>query len=198
MCSLTYLLVQWWDVALHLHPPESRSQSQGIWAALGTVLRVWDRPSGWILGTISSQREWSGIGTGCPGRWQGHCPWSCSRTAEMWHLGTWSVGMVEVGWGWTWGSERSFSSLNDTVIPPCSCSVKQPQTPYSHCSGKATQREGFTSMTAAGGERGMLKKPKGTRPGCDLVPSRGWQSSVLRSCKLSCFLQLHSTDPGGQ
>jgi len=32
----------------------------------------------------------------CPGRWWGHHPWRCSRTMEMWHWGTWSVGMV--GW----------------------------------------------------------------------------------------------------
>ena len=40
-------------------------------------------------------------GSGCSGRRWDHCPWRCSRTMEMWHWGTWSVGMVGVGWGWT-------------------------------------------------------------------------------------------------
>ena len=34
--------------------------------------------------------------------------WRCSRLMEMWHLGTQSVGMVGLGWAWTWRSERSF------------------------------------------------------------------------------------------
>ena len=25
-----------------------------------------------------------GIGTGCPGRWGSHCPWRCSRNADVW------------------------------------------------------------------------------------------------------------------
>jgi len=36
--------------------------------------------SDWILGKISLLREWSGIGTGCPGKWWGHCPWRCSKS----------------------------------------------------------------------------------------------------------------------
>jgi len=51
------------------------------------------------------------IGTDCPGRWWGHHPWRCSRTVEMWHLGTWLEGIVEGGWGWAWGSEMSFPTL---------------------------------------------------------------------------------------
>ena len=35
--------------------------------------------SGWILGRISSQKEWWGTGMGCPGRWWSHCPWRCLR-----------------------------------------------------------------------------------------------------------------------
>jgi len=31
------------------------------------------------LGTISLPKEWSGIGTGCPGRWWSHHPWKCSK-----------------------------------------------------------------------------------------------------------------------
>ena len=29
----------------------------------------------WILGNISLLKEWSGIGTGCPGRWLSLHPW---------------------------------------------------------------------------------------------------------------------------
>ena len=35
------------------------------------------RDSGWILGKNSPQKEWWGIGTGCPGRWWNHCLWRC-------------------------------------------------------------------------------------------------------------------------
>ena len=34
---------------------------------------------GWILGKISLLKEWSGIGTGCPGRWWSHHSWRCSK-----------------------------------------------------------------------------------------------------------------------
>jgi len=29
----------------------------------------------WLLGRIYSQKEWLGIGTGCPGKWWNHHPW---------------------------------------------------------------------------------------------------------------------------
>jgi len=32
-----------------------------------------------ILGEISSLKEWSGIGPGCPGRWWSHHPWRHSK-----------------------------------------------------------------------------------------------------------------------
>ena len=35
--------------------------------------------SGWILGRVFSQKEKSGIGTGCPGKWWSHCPCRCVR-----------------------------------------------------------------------------------------------------------------------
>jgi len=35
--------------------------------------------SGWILGTVSSLKEWPGTGMGCPGRWWGHPPGKCFR-----------------------------------------------------------------------------------------------------------------------
>jgi len=44
--------------------------------------------SGWILGKISSQKEWQCTGKGCPGRWWSHCP----GNVEMWHWGTWFSG----------------------------------------------------------------------------------------------------------
>jgi len=34
---------------------------------------------GWILGKISLLKEWSGVGTGCPGKWWSHHPWRCSK-----------------------------------------------------------------------------------------------------------------------
>jgi len=34
-------------------------------------------------------KEWSGFGTGCPGRWWSHHPWRCSKNVYMWHFGTW-------------------------------------------------------------------------------------------------------------
>jgi len=33
----------------------------------------------WILRKISLLKEWSDIGTGCPGRWLSHHPWRCSK-----------------------------------------------------------------------------------------------------------------------
>jgi len=32
-----------------------------------------------ILGKFSFLKEWSGIGTGCPGKWWSHHPWRCSK-----------------------------------------------------------------------------------------------------------------------
>lgn len=52
------------------------------------------------------------IGTGCPGKCSrtSH-PWRCSRTVQMWHMGTWSVGMVRMGWGWGSGSSFPTSTI---------------------------------------------------------------------------------------
>jgi len=33
----------------------------------------------WILAQISLLKEWSGIGTGCPGKWWSHRPWRCLK-----------------------------------------------------------------------------------------------------------------------
>ena len=45
----------------------------------GMSLSCTRRGSGWILGRITSQQECWGIGTGCPGSWWSHHPWSRSR-----------------------------------------------------------------------------------------------------------------------
>jgi len=42
-----------------------------------------------ILGKISLLKEWSGIGTGCPGRWLSPHPWRCSKNLLMWHFRIW-------------------------------------------------------------------------------------------------------------
>jgi len=36
----------------------------------------------WILGKISLLKEWSGIGTGCPGKWWSHHPWRHSKHVD--------------------------------------------------------------------------------------------------------------------
>jgi len=54
-----------------------------------------ERGSGWILGK-TYWKEWLGAGTDCSGGWK--CPWKCSRTMEMWHWGTRSVGNIGGRW----------------------------------------------------------------------------------------------------
>jgi len=41
------------------------------------------------IGKISSLKEWSGVGPGCPGQWGSPHPWRGSENVWMWHLGTW-------------------------------------------------------------------------------------------------------------
>lgn len=36
-----------------------------------------------ISGNISSQKEWLGFGTGCPGRWQSPHPWRYLRRVAV-------------------------------------------------------------------------------------------------------------------
>jgi len=43
----------------------------------------------WILGKTSLLKEWSDIGTGCPGQWWSPHPWKCSKNVWMWHSRTW-------------------------------------------------------------------------------------------------------------
>ena len=72
--------------------------------------------SRWILGEIASQKEWWGIGTGCPGGWWSHCPWRCSRKGQMWHWETWLVGMVGIDWWLDWMILVIFLNFNDSMI----------------------------------------------------------------------------------
>ena len=64
----------------------------------GDVLDLTRGGSCWKLGK-NSLKEWWDIGTGCPGRWQSHCLFRCSRNVEIWHWGTWVSGHGGVGLG---------------------------------------------------------------------------------------------------
>ena len=41
----------------------------------GNGLKLHRGGLGWILGKTASQKEWSGTGTGCTGKWWSHRPW---------------------------------------------------------------------------------------------------------------------------
>lgn len=65
------------------------------WGCLTTTLRFrdpclpftyWTNILGWTLGKSSSQKEWLGIGMGCPESLWNHCPWRCLGKEWMWHL----------------------------------------------------------------------------------------------------------------
>jgi len=71
---------------------------------------------GRLFGTISSQQEQWGSGTGCPGRWCSHRPWRCWRAVWMWHWGTWAVDMLRVGWRLDWVILVVLSNLNDSAL----------------------------------------------------------------------------------
>ena len=72
----------------------------------------------------TSQKEWWGSGTGCPGEWWSHRPWRCSRNTWMWQWGTW------LGMSWPLDSDghggnelatglhilEVFSNHNDSMI----------------------------------------------------------------------------------
>ena len=59
---------------------------------------------------------WCCSGTGCPGRWCSHRPWRCFRAVWMWHWGTWSVGMVGMGWWLDQMILEVFSSPTDSTV----------------------------------------------------------------------------------
>ena len=79
--------------------PERRLWWAGDWSLPGSSDIGWEGialsctrgGSGLVLGK-TSQKEWWGIGTGCPGRWWSHCPWRCSRNVLM------SVGSIDDRW----------------------------------------------------------------------------------------------------
>ena len=78
-----------------------------------TNYRMWETTSSctrgglhWILGTISAQKGWLGIGTGCPGKWWGHHPWRYLRDMRMWCWGIWWLDLI-------W---KVFSNQNDSLI----------------------------------------------------------------------------------
>jgi len=54
--------------------------------------------SDWILAKISLLKEWSGIGTGCQGKWLSHHSLRCSKNLWMWHFGTWFSRHGGDGW----------------------------------------------------------------------------------------------------
>jgi len=58
------------------------------------------RSSCWILGKVSSQKEWWGVGWSCPARWGSHCPWRCSSKGQVSHWWTWLMGMVGCAGVW--------------------------------------------------------------------------------------------------
>lgn len=55
---------------------------------------------GRTLGRISSQRRWSDIGMGCPGRCWSYCPRGCLRKDWTWHSVPWFCwhGIFSHGW----------------------------------------------------------------------------------------------------
>ena len=70
----------------------------------------------WILGKIYSQKEWWGVGTGCPGRWWSHHPWRSSRKGQMWHWRTWFSKNGGAGWWLNKMILVVFPSLNGSII----------------------------------------------------------------------------------
>ena len=49
------------------------------------------------IGKISLLKEWSDIGTGCPGQWGSPHPWRGSKNMWMWHFRTWFSRQGGVG-----------------------------------------------------------------------------------------------------
>ena len=51
----------------------------------------------WILGKISLLKEWSGIGTGCPGQWWRHHPGGVQKKCRRGTSAHGLVGRVVLG-----------------------------------------------------------------------------------------------------
>jgi len=75
------------------HPTET-SQFGWWFRTRGNDLKLHQARSRLDIRNNFFSKEWSGPGTVCPGWWWSPCLSKCSRTVEMWQLGTWSVGMV--------------------------------------------------------------------------------------------------------
>lgn len=74
-----WLCVQLGWCCLCLHEEVGRERAASVQLVMEGAMET----SGWMLGTVSSSKEWSDTGTGCPG--SGGVP-------ELWHLGTASGG----------------------------------------------------------------------------------------------------------
>ena len=98
-------------------PGDRKQTGQEVMVLSGTK-----RDSGWILGKISSQKQWCIIGTGCTEWWWNHCPGGvqemCSVTlSDMvgWYGGDGSV----VGQGALSGLSNLNESMKLLTSPPC-------------------------------------------------------------------------------
>jgi len=68
----------------------------------------------WILGKIL--KEWSGIGTGSPGKWWSFHQKTCRHGTSGLHG---LVGMVVLCWQWDWIILEVFTNRNDSIISFC-------------------------------------------------------------------------------
>ena len=91
-----------------------------------------ERFFGFLLGKNSSQKEWWGIGTGCPGKWWSHRTWKCSGKGQMWHWLIWSRAGTGIGWWWDWMILLIFPTLMIPWLPEALC-------PPPRCSGIYTK-----------------------------------------------------------
>jgi len=56
-------------------------------SAEAAITQCWKQSTAAVINSNAvckiAKKEWSDAGMGCPGRWWGHCPWSCSRNVWM-------------------------------------------------------------------------------------------------------------------
>lgn len=72
--------------------------------------------SGWVVGMISSPKEWWGLEQAAQGSGGSLYPWWCSRTVETWHVGSWFRGHCSDGLMVGLGHPEVFSTLNGSMI----------------------------------------------------------------------------------